>query len=161
MTLSLFSFMTFLPAIIRGLGYTSVHAQLITVPVYVWATLSYLIIAWASDRVGLRSPFILGACLACIVGYSMKIGSSSLGVRLAAVFVLGTGVYATVSKPRHPFPKLRPSDPSQAGLSIVWLNSNLAGHFKRAPALGMVFSVGNSSGLVIGQIFTAPTAPAT
>lgn len=157
-TLSLFSFMTFLPAIIRGLGYTSVHAQLITVPVYIWATISYLVIAWASDRVGLRSPFILGATLACIVGYSMNISSSSLGVRLAAVFMLGTGVYATVSHTLiHPS-KITRSDSLQAGLSIVWLNSNFAGHFKRATALGIVFSIGNSSGIVVGQIFTAPTA---
>ena len=49
--------------------------------------------------------------------------------------------------------------PSQTGLCIVWLNSNFAGHFKRATALGVVFSVGNSSGLVVGQIFTAPSAP--
>ena len=47
----------------------------------------------------------------------------------------------------------------QTGLCIVWLNSNFAGHFKRATALGVVFSVGNSSGIVVGQIFTAPSAP--
>lgn len=47
----------------------------------------------------------------------------------------------------------------QAGLSIVWLNSNFAPHYKRATALGMVFSVGNSSGIVVGQIFTAQDAP--
>jgi hypothetical protein len=46
----------------------------------------------------------------------------------------------------------------QTGLCIVWLNSNFAGHFKRATALGVVFSVGNSSGIVVGQIFTAPSA---
>jgi MFS family permease len=96
-SLSLFSFMTFLPAIIRGLGYTRVHAQLLTVPVYVWATVSYLMIAFGSDKVGLRSPFMLGACLALVIGYTMNIASDALGVRLAAVFVLGTGVYASVS----------------------------------------------------------------
>ena len=96
-SLSLFSFMTFLPAIIRGLGYTSVHAQLMTVPVYVWATVSYLMVAFGSDKVGLRSPFMFGACLALVVGYIMNIASEALAVRLAAVFVLGTGVYAGVS----------------------------------------------------------------
>ncbi|KAL2205644.1 nicotinic acid plasma membrane transporter [Sarocladium strictum] len=140
-SLSLFSFMTFLPAIIRGLGYTSVHAQLLTVPVYVWATMSYVIIALLSDKVGLRAPFILGACLFLIIGYSINVGSEVLGARYAAVFVIGCGVYAS------------------AGLSIVWLNSNFAGHYKRATALGITFSVGNSSGIVVGQIFTAQTAP--
>ena len=38
--------------------------------------------------------------------------------------------------------------PSQTGLCIVWLNSNFAGHFKRATALGVVFSVGNRSSLL-------------
>ncbi|KAM0269253.1 hypothetical protein ACHAQH_009802 [Verticillium albo-atrum] len=140
-SLSLFSFMTFLPAVIRRLGYSSVHAQLLTVPVYVWATVAYISIALASDRFGLRSPFIIGACLALIMGYTMMIASTALGVRLAAVFVLGTGVYST------------------CGLCIVWLNSNFAGHFKRATALGIVYSVGNSSGIVVGQIFTASSAP--
>ncbi|ATY66974.1 nicotinic acid plasma membrane transporter [Cordyceps militaris] len=140
-SLSLFSFMTFLPAIIRGLGYTSVHAQLLTVPVYLWATVSYVIIALLSDRVGLRAPFILGACLFLIIGYSINLGTEALGARYAAVFIIGCGVYAT------------------AGLSIVWLNSNFAGHYKRATALGVTFSVGNSSGIVVGQIFTAQTAP--
>lgn len=96
-SLSLFSFMTFLPAIIRGLGYTSVHAQLLTVPVYAWATASYVVIALLSDRVGLRAPFILGACLFLIIGYAVNLGTEALGARYAAVFIIGCGVYATVS----------------------------------------------------------------
>lgn len=51
------------------------------------------------------------------------------------------------------------SDGIKAGLSIVWLNSNFAGHYKRATALGLVYSVGNSSGIVVGQIFKATEAP--
>ncbi|KAK0386734.1 hypothetical protein NLU13_6570 [Sarocladium strictum] len=140
-SLSLFSFMTFLPAIIRGLGYTSVHAQLLTVPVYVWATASYVIIASLSDRVGRRAPFLVLACLFLVTGYAINLGTEALGARYAAVFVLGCGVYAST------------------GLCIVWLNSNFAGHYKRATALGVTFSVGNSSGIVVGQIFTAQTAP--
>ncbi|KAH7024853.1 high-affinity nicotinic acid transporter [Microdochium trichocladiopsis] len=141
LTLSLFSFMTFLPAIIRGLGYTSVVAQLLTVPVYAWATISYFAIAFLSDKVGLRGPFILGAGLFLLAGYAVSIGTDSLGGRYAAVFIVGTGVYAC------------------AGLSIVWLNSNFAGHFKRATALGFTFTVGNCSGIAVGQIFSAQTAP--
>lgn len=95
--LSLFSFTTFLPAIIKGLGYTSVHAQLLTVPVYVWATISYFILAFSSDRLGLRSPFILIACVALLIGYSIMLGTVSLGARYAAVFFLAIGVYSTVS----------------------------------------------------------------
>ena len=47
----------------------------------------------------------------------------------------------------------------QTGLTIVWLNGNFAGHFKRSTAVGFVFSVGNTSGVVVGQIFKAQNAP--
>ena len=77
--------MTSLPAIIRGLEYTSVHAQLMTVPVYVWATISYLMIAFGSDKVRLRSSFMSGACLALAIGYIINIVSEALSVRLAAM----------------------------------------------------------------------------
>lgn len=94
--ISLFSLTTFMPAIIKGMGYTSVHAQLLTVPVYVWATISYFIIAYLSDRVGMRSPFIIVACLALMVGYIMMIATDNLAARYVAVFILAVGLYTTV-----------------------------------------------------------------
>ncbi|KEY71706.1 hypothetical protein S7711_02935 [Stachybotrys chartarum IBT 7711] len=139
--LSLFSFTTFLPAIIRGIGYTSVQAQLLTVPVYVWATISYFILAFMSDKVGLRGPFVLTACCFLLLGYIVMLATTNLGARYASVFMLAVGVYSTT------------------GMTIVWLNSNFAGHFKRSTALGLVFSVGNTSGVVVGQIFRAQNAP--
>ena len=44
-------------------------------------------------------------------------------------------------------------------MTIVWLNGNFAGHFKRSTAVGLVFSVGNTSGVVVGQVFKAQQAP--
>ncbi|KAH7325616.1 high-affinity nicotinic acid transporter [Stachybotrys elegans] len=139
--LSLFSFTTFLPSIIRGLGYTSVQAQLLTVPVYVWATIAYFILAFMSDRAGLRGPFILVACSFLVLGYIVMQATTNLGARYASVFMLAVGVYSTT------------------GMTIVWLNSNFAGHFKRSTALGIVFSIGNTSGVAVGQIFRAQDAP--
>lgn len=94
--LSLFSFTTFLPSIIRGLGYTSVHAQLLTVPVYVWATASYFILAYLSDRFGLRGPFFLSACVSLLSGYIIMLATTNLGARYFSVFLLAVGVYSTV-----------------------------------------------------------------
>lgn len=47
----------------------------------------------------------------------------------------------------------------QTGLTIVWLNSNMAGHFKRSTAVGFVLSIGNTSGVVVGQVFKAQNGP--
>lgn len=47
---SLYAFTTFLPAIIKGMGYTSVNANLLTVPIYFWGLIWFLFVAYMSDR---------------------------------------------------------------------------------------------------------------
>jgi hypothetical protein len=47
---SLYGFTTFLPAIITGMGYSSVNANLLTVPVYIWGLIWFCLVAYMSDR---------------------------------------------------------------------------------------------------------------
>lgn len=157
--ISLFALTTFMPAIIKGMGYTSVHAQLLTVPVYFWAGLSYFICAYLSDRVGMRSPFIVFACLALMVGYIIMLTTDNVGARLTAVYILVVGLYTTVCLAPRPLNYLSHLTLEQTGMTIVWLNGNFAGHFKRSTAVGFVFSIGNTSGVVVGQVFKAQQAP--
>lgn len=44
-------------------------------------------------------------------------------------------------------------------LLIMWLCDNVARHFKRASMIGVTLTLANTSGVVVGQIFTAKTAP--
>lgn len=44
-----------------------------TVPIYVTAAILAVIVAYASDRVGKRSPFIVGGLLFMIVGFAMYV----------------------------------------------------------------------------------------
>lgn len=67
----LYGISLFLPTIIKNLGYTSSTAQLLTVPIYITASILAVIVAWSSDRLGKRSPFIIGALLFMAVGFSM------------------------------------------------------------------------------------------
>lgn len=46
----LYGFSTFLPTILRGMGYDSLMSNVLTVPVYVWAAMIFIAIAWCSDR---------------------------------------------------------------------------------------------------------------
>lgn len=39
------------------------------------------------------------------------------------------------------------------GLSLAWLNINTAPHYKRAAAIGIQQSMGNSAGIVVGEIY--------
>ncbi|KAK5725550.1 High-affinity nicotinic acid transporter [Elasticomyces elasticus] len=140
---TLYALTTFMPRIIAGLGFTTtINAQLLTVPVYAIAAISYLIIGWLSDRTKLRSPFLIGVLCSCLIGYIiLAVPSTSVGARYFAVFLVAIGIYASTS------------------LNLVWASCNHAGYFKRALATGVIQLVGNSAGAAIGFIFKAQDAP--
>ncbi|KAK4903278.1 High-affinity nicotinic acid transporter [Elasticomyces elasticus] len=140
---TLYALTTFMPRIIAGLGFTTtINAQLLTVPVYAIAAISYLIIGWLSDRTKLRSPFLIGVLCSCLIGYIiLAVPSTSVGARYFAVFMVAIGIYASTS------------------LNLVWASCNHAGYFKRALATGVIQLVGNSAGAAIGFIFKAQDAP--
>ncbi|KUJ14691.1 MFS general substrate transporter [Mollisia scopiformis] len=139
---TLYAVTTFMPKIIAGLGFTTtVNAQLLTVPVYFVAAVSYLILGYLSDKYKNRSTFLLIALSSCLIGYIILIASPSTGVRYFGVFMVAIGLYATTS------------------LNIVWAATNHAGYFKRAFATGTVQLVGNSAGAAIGFIFKTQSAP--
>lgn len=84
--ISLYGFTTFLPKIINGLGYTSVMANLLTVPIYFWGLVTFLFTAYMSDRMGNRGYWIGGPILCLIIGYAILISVDNLGVRYFACF---------------------------------------------------------------------------
>jgi MFS family permease len=84
--ISLYGFTTFLPKIVSGLGYSGVHANLMTVPIYMVGLVWFLMIAYCSDRVGVRGPFLAGPLLCLIIGYAILISVESLKVRFFACF---------------------------------------------------------------------------
>jgi MFS family permease len=91
-----FGFSTFLPTIISSFGYGPVRTQLLTVPVYIWASMFYLAIAHFSDRVRLRAGFMLPLCLVTATGYAMMLGIDvhARGPLYFATFVCVTGYVA-------------------------------------------------------------------
>ena len=84
--ISLYGFTTFLPAIIKGLGYTSVQANLMTVPVYFWGLATFAFTAYMSDRLHNRGYWIGGPLICLIAGYAILISVDSLAVRYFACF---------------------------------------------------------------------------
>ncbi|KAI8264978.1 putative transporter [Colletotrichum sp. SAR11_239] len=137
-----FGFGTFLPVIIRGFGYSSIKTQLLTVPVYIWASAVYLTIAYISDKLNKRAIFMVPMALVTATGYALMLGVSmkATGVQYFATFVTATGIYCVV------------------GLNVTWISNSNAGYFKRATAIGLQQTIGNSAGLMAGQIYriTAP-----
>ncbi|OQE25547.1 hypothetical protein PENSTE_c006G01951 [Penicillium steckii] len=132
-----FGFSTFLPTIITGFGYDSVRTQLLTVPVYIWASVFYLVIAHFSDVIRMRAVFMVPLCLVTAVGYAMMLGIDvhARGPLYFATFVCVTGIYCVV------------------GLGVSWNANSHAGYYKRTMAVGLQQSIGNCGGLISGQIY--------
>lgn len=132
-----FGLSSFLPLIIKSFGYATVTTQLFLIPVYLWASCAYLAISYTSDKVGRRVAFMVPACLLMAVGYALNIGLplSQNGALYFSTFLIAMGVYIIV------------------GLNATWLLNSHAGYYKRATAIGLNQSFGNSAGVVVGQIF--------
>ncbi|GIZ48008.1 hypothetical protein CKM354_001108300 [Cercospora kikuchii] len=132
-----FGFSTFLPTIIRGFGFSSVKTQLLTVPVYIWASVFYLTIAFFSDLARRRAFFMVPLALITAIGYAMmlSVDMERTAVLYFATFVTATGIYCCV------------------GLNVTWNSNSNAGYYKRATAIGLQQTVGNSAGILAGQIY--------
>ncbi|THV85743.1 MFS general substrate transporter [Aureobasidium pullulans] len=132
-----FGLSTFMPTIIRGFGYGTVETQLLTVPVYIWASIAYTIVSWMSDRFSKRAYFMVPGAFLTAVGYAVQLGvpQAQRGALYFSIFLIAPGIYIIV------------------GLNAAWLLNSHAGYHKRATAVGTNQAFGNSAGVVVGQIF--------
>ncbi|ORY35046.1 major facilitator superfamily domain-containing protein [Naematelia encephala] len=141
----LYGFSSFLPVIISGLGegYTGVRAQLLTVPVYAAAAVAYIITAYFMDRCETRLHFMIPAMLLNMVGYAVLLGvaEDKNNVKYAMTFLVAIGLYIA------------------DGGNMTLLNINHAPQMKRSVAVAFQQSMGNSGGIVAGQIYRTQDKP--
>jgi MFS family permease len=137
----LYGISLFLPTIIRNLGYTSSTAQLLTVPIYITAAILAVAVAWLSDRVGKRSPFIIGFLFMTLVGFAMCISTDNPRVVYGGVFVAACAIY-----------------PAFPGV-ITWLASNLSGSYKRSAGMAIQIGVGNLGGAMASNFYRQGDSP--
>ncbi len=130
-----------MPTIIKGIGYKSLQVQYLTIPCYLLGASMYFVAATFSDKVKRRGPFILGAGLFIMTGYAILLGSHTPGVRYFACYLVLFGA------------------PIIPGLNLSWLNTNMAPHYKRAAAIGLQQTIGNSGGVIAGQIYLSRESP--
>ena len=131
-----------MPTIISDLGGWSVpQAQALTIPCYVVGAISYLTVAYLSDRWQQRGIFVTGFGLISIVGYSLLISDVSSGVHYFACFVVATGLYVVV------------------GIPLAWLPANAPRYGMRTAATGMQLTIGTSSGIMSPFIYPTADGP--
>ncbi|KAH0844711.1 hypothetical protein FOPE_09885 [Fonsecaea pedrosoi] len=117
----------FTPTILKQLGWTSIRAQVMSIPIFVFATICALTCAVASDKLHHRFGFILGGCLIATIGYAILLNMHhvSVGVRYFALYAVIGGGY--IAQP----------------VTLVWVSNNVAGHYKRsAPEYPLGYGLG-------------------
>ena len=129
----IYSYSLFLPTIIKDLGYSSVKAQLLTVPPNFVAFLIVPCVGYASDRYGVRGPFMLGGLSVALLGYILLISTGKAHINYGGTFLVASGIFPT------------------SPLVMGWLANNLAPHYVRATGTG--FQIGVSA---INVHFSSP-----
>ena len=142
-TVMLYGYSTFLPSIIRALGYSGIHTQLLTIPCYACGAIVYCVTAYWSDRLKQRGIFAFAGCLVSSTRYAILLGTPNYGAGLqyAGCIIVAIGLYVSV------------------GVPISWMPNNLPSPYKRAAGNGLMFTTSNCAGVISSYICLSKDAP--
>lgn len=133
----------FIPTILKQLGWTAVQAQILTIPIYVASFVIAIITAVCSDRLRHRYAFIMSGILVSTIGYVILLIQKhvSVGAQYFALYLVVIGAY--VAQP----------------IVLVWVTTNMSGHYKRLISTAMQIGFGNIGGIIGSNIYTTKEAP--
>ena len=126
----------------KSYGYSNVETQLHSVPPFAIAWALSLIIAFLSDRIQLRAPFIAAAIVITLVGNAILLAtSSSSDMNYAAVILVAAGTYTSMP------------------IIICWYTMNLKSNYQRSLGTGWQIGFGNAGAIVATFSFQTSDAP--
>lgn len=133
----------FIPTILTQLGWTAVHAQILTIPIYVVACLASIVTAICTDRLRHRYAFIIIGILVSTIGYAILLAQTQVvtGARYFALYMVTAGAYITLP------------------VVLVWVTNNMGGHYKRSISTAMQVGFGNTGGIIASNIFITKEEP--
>lgn len=128
----------FLPTIVKDMGYSSVHAQGLTAPVYFTAFLCCVAAAYISDKYGKRGYIVSGFAAMSTAGYlilTLVRHEEQTGPRYAGIWLAACGVFPALC------------------INITWLLNNQGGDSKRGAGLAILATFGQCSSFVSSTVF--------
>lgn len=133
----------FTPTILTQLGWTSIRAQVLSIPISIVAAIVVLIVAVCTDRLRHRYAFTVLGVLVATTGYVILLAQHdvSVGARYFALYLITTGGY--IAQP----------------VILVWLNNNMGGHYKRSISAALQIGIGNCGGIVASNIYITNQSP--
>lgn len=129
----------FMPSIVKDIGYTGSMTQYMTIPVYVFAAIMSLCIAFWSDRFQTRSYPIAFCMIFAIVGYIIQISTDNNGVLFFSIFLCGGGIWSSL------------------GVSLAWLGDCVPGpRDKKAISFALLNMISQLSNFYGPQLYANP-----
>ncbi|KAI0327048.1 MFS general substrate transporter [Cubamyces sp. BRFM 1775] len=122
-------------------GYSAAISQLLSVPPYAIATAISIIGSHYSDRIRMRSPFIIAGLCVAFVGFGINISDASIGVKYFGLYLAVVGTFAGTP------------------LIIAWMGNNAVGHYKRGVGIAMQLMFGNIAGIISSNVYRTEDAP--
>ncbi|PLB50079.1 MFS transporter [Aspergillus steynii IBT 23096] len=124
----------FMPSILQDMGWTSLDAQIMSVPIYIAVAAMTLGTALLSDRAQHRFGFIIGGCFIATVGDAILLCTNSIpsGAKYFALYAVTGGGF--VAQP----------------IVLGWVSNNMSGHYKQAIASAYCLLPSEAPGYRIG-----------
>jgi hypothetical protein len=133
---------SFQPSLLRAMHFTSIKAQLMTVPPYVLGSIVCISAAVTSDRFKTRGVVLLSlACPTIVIGFALLLSVNIIAVKYFALFLVTMGAF------------------TGSPVFISWTVDNSAGPTVRAIASGFAVSLGSTGGLVATWTYLPSEAP--
>ncbi|ANB14639.1 Tna1p [Sugiyamaella lignohabitans] len=131
----------FTPAIIHGMGFTSVNSQGLSAIPYIYTTVIVLLSCYLSDRWRVRGAFVTILSLKGAVGWLLLALCKTTGVRYFALFLASSGIFSCVP------------------LMLTWMSNNQGTEQKRGIGFMFINILGQTGPLVGTRLFPASEAP--
>lgn len=130
----------FLPAILTGMGFTSIHAQGLTAPPYFISFLTCILSTWIADRTKQRGLVIIVLSIIAGVGYIILATCKGVGVRYFAIFLAAIGVFPAISN------------------ILPWVLNNQGTDTKRGTGMALLQMIGQCGPILGTRIYPASDA---
>ncbi|KDN42655.1 hypothetical protein RSAG8_06612, partial [Rhizoctonia solani AG-8 WAC10335] len=140
-TMPAYSLAYFIPIILRGLGFSVALSNILVAPPYVVAVMLALFTSWWSDKIRIRTPFIVAHSLIAIAGFTIVLHAKGNGVKLFGTFLAVAG-----TQPQMPF-------------VIGLLQNNIVSSSKRAVASGVQVAFGAIGGIAASTVYQQKDSP--
>ncbi|KAK5705938.1 hypothetical protein LTR17_021229 [Elasticomyces elasticus] len=132
----------FIPTVLQQMGYKGVHAQWMTIPVWVVATVFLLVVSQSSDRSGDRRWHLAAGLAFAFMSGLVVAFAENVGARYAFICFFVGSVYSTLP------------------LILTWLTELVSTPSeKRGVAIAAANAVGNLSALYGSQLWPASAGP--